>query len=170
METKLTKKIKAELIRQRPFRGYYAVPEVTIKSNYLKLTNGKHLYDRADVVEWDDTEHFTCYEIKVSEADAKSDNIISMFGDRNYLVAPTELAIKIANHPNDFDLDWRLGVLAYNEDKNSFKVLRKCSIQKSIKLGDKIQVLEAFARAGARETKKLYKWKEKASVMLAFFS
>ena len=150
-KSKITKEIETQLIKQRPMRGYYAAKEVTITSNWLSHKMNQHCFDRADVVEWDGTEHFTCYEIKISKSDANSKAMISMFGDRNYLVAPLELATDIAQHSADYNFDGRLGVMAYIPSNQSFQIIRKCTVQKSIKIGDKIQVLEGFAKAASRD-------------------
>lgn len=157
METQLTKEIKKQLLLQKPCKGWYSAYEVTIKSNWLRHNNQHNIYDRADVVEWDGTEHFTCYEIKISKEDAKSNNIISMFGDKNYIVAPSELANDIKTNPNDYNLDFRLGIISYDVNTKKIKIIRNCSIQKSIKIGDKIQVLEGFAKAASRDFNKIIK-------------
>lgn len=77
---------------------------------------------------------------------------ISMFGDRNYLVVPDEeLAERIVKSR---EFDWRFGILVYDEANDTFRVYRRTTVQKAIKLADKQLVMEGFAKACARDFNK----------------
>lgn len=156
METNLTKTIKKDLfnwIHKRQNYGLFVAYEVSIISNFLDHSKGNSS-ERCDVVSWDGNEHFWCYEIKISWEDFKSNNHISCFGDKNYIVAPLSLAKKIIE---SHEFDWRFGILAYLPESHDFICYRKCTVQKSIKLADKQLVFEGFAKACARDLNKRIK-------------
>lgn len=153
-ESKLTKQIKRSLfdfIRKNRSYGLFVAYEVSILSNWFDHAKGNRS-ERCDVVSWDGNEHFVCYEIKITYEDFLSGNHISMFGDRNYLVVPSkELAERIVKSR---EFDWRFGILVYDEANNTFRVYRRTTVQKAIKLADKQLVMEGFAKACARDFNK----------------
>lgn len=98
----------------------------------------------------------TCYEIKSSLADIKSNARLSFYGHKNYFVMPIELYNDICNEP------WFLRKLENNTigvisvDKfDELKVIKKCK-NKNLSIGTQTILLESFAKSTARDTAKLY--------------
>ena len=98
----------------------------------------------------------TCYEIKSSLSDIKSNARLSFYGHKNYFVMPTELYNDICNE------SWFLrklqnhsiGVITVNKfDK--LKVVKKCK-NKNLSIGTQTILLESFAKSTARDAAKFY--------------
>ena len=64
-----------------------SIDEIDYWNDYFK----DKIKERCDYVEFDGL-NFTCFEIKVSKADYLSNAVLSKFGQRNYIVAPKDLA------------------------------------------------------------------------------
>lgn len=149
-ETTITKEIKLNLLkRTNKIIGKYGAFEVTYSSRYLKHQNGAKK-DRCDYVEWDGI-NFTCYEIKSSKEDFLSDAHLSSFGQRNYIVAPADVAQWIKTEGRTHRNISSFGILAY--ECSSFKTIKRCSV-KNVNVGDAVLVLEGFAKAAARDMTK----------------
>lgn len=95
MKTELTKEIEQALVRKElagKFKIAYGALEVPCGFNsYLNLK--KENIDFATYKPL--TEEITCYEIKVTMSDFRSDASLSFYGNKNYLVAPLKLATEI---------------------------------------------------------------------------
>jgi hypothetical protein len=98
----------------------------------------------------------TCYEIKSSLADIKSNARLSFYGHKNYFVMPIELYNDIRNE------SWFLRKLENNAigviSVNKFyelKVVKKCK-NKNLSIGTQTILLESFAKSTARDVAKLY--------------
>ena len=95
MKTDLTKEIEQALVRRElagQFKTAYGALEVPCGFNsYLNLNK-----ENVDFATYKPlTEEITCYEIKVTLSDFKSDASLSFYGNKNYLVAPLKLATEI---------------------------------------------------------------------------
>lgn len=147
MKTALTSQIEYDLIRRtKSTLGLYGAFEVTIGHV------GRKGYERVDYLELNTKGDFTCYEIKVSLSDYLSKNKLSYVGNKNYLVAPKELAHKIKNEYNTHSH----GIIAYDEKMpltQRFKVIQRAS-NHTIGLGEKIELLESFAKSASRDVMK----------------
>ena len=148
MKTALTSQIEYDLIkRTKSTLGLYGAFEVTI--GHIGRKKG---YERVDYLELNTKGDFTCYEIKVSLSDYLSKNKLSYVGNKNYLVAPKELAHKIKNEYNTHSH----GIIAYDEKMSltqRFEVIKRAS-NHTIGLGEKIELLESFAKSASRDVMK----------------
>lgn len=149
-ETSTTKEIKFNLLKRTQKRiGKYGAFEVTFSSRYLEHDKGSKK-DRCDYVEWDGL-NFTCFEIKSTKDDFLSNAHLSLFGQRNYIVAPIELAQWIKKEGFKHRNISSFGILAYKNQ--SFKLIKKCSVQ-AVSIGDASLILEGFAKAASRDMMK----------------
>ena len=148
METKLTKEIKLALLQCTNQKiGTYGAFEVSFGSHYFK----EKIKERCDYVEFDGL-NFTCFEIKVSKADYLSNSVLSRFGQRNYIVAPKDLANWIKAVGIKKKSLGSIGIISY--ENHEFKVIRRCS-KLNHTVGDNVEVLEGFAKAASRDLSKL---------------
>ena len=148
METKLTKEIKLALLQRTNQKiGTYGAFEVSFGSRYF----GEKIKERCDYVEFDRL-NFTCFEIKVSKADYLSNAVLSKFGQRNYIVAPKDLAYWIKAVGIKKKNLGSIGIISY--ENHEFKVIRRCS-KLNHTVGDNVEVLEGFAKAASRDLSKL---------------
>lgn len=125
MKTELTKEIEQALVRKElagQFKPAYGALEVPCGYNsYLNLK--KENIDFATYKPL--TEEITCYEIKVTMSDFKSDASLSFYGNKNYLVAPLKLATEINNLYNKYRFninnpELKAEAKAFKEMSNSY--------------------------------------------------
>lgn len=147
METELTKVIKKELlIRSKRTKGCYGAFEVTPMNTAYGAG-----YERCDYVEFNTKSEITCYEIKTSVDDFKSENKQTYLGDKNYLVIPDTMLMDVLNMHL---LHAGIGIITFNEMNVSFNVAKKCS-KKTVGISERVALLEGIARAGCRDMRKL---------------
>lgn len=135
--------------------GVYGCREVKIGGVKTKqfITGNQEFVDYLTITS--DGE-ITCYEIKSSLSDIKSNARLSFYGHKNYFVMPTELYDDICNE------SWFLrklenhtvGVISVN-NLDEFKVVKKCK-NKKLSIGTQTILLESFAKSTARDVAKLY--------------
>lgn len=157
METKETKEIKAALYQRSKTLFRHGVQEVTV--GHIVGNKG---YDRCDYVEFDNDGTFYAYEIKVSVADLKSKNKLSYCANKNYLIINQEIYDWMFKAGSDGkrEIKHRLnrggfGLILYQpEAYNKFKSITRCG-HKQLGLGERMELLEAIAKAGCRDAAKL---------------
>lgn len=135
--------------------GTYGCREVKIGG----VKTRKFITDKKEFVDYmtitSDGE-ITCYEIKSSLEDIKSNARLSFFGHKNYFVMPKGVYEKICNE------SWFLrklenqtiGVISVN-DFDELKIIKKCK-RKKLSIGTQTILLESFAKSTARDAAKLY--------------
>ena len=154
MEKALTKQIKQALFNKtKNTLGYYGAEEVSFQSVYLH-----NKPERADYVEWNGYSEITCYEIKISKSDLNSDNKLSAFGSRNYIVVPSNLVDEAKAFIQHGKCSPFFGVIEAVIDGNShdsdkqiyFKVVQSCH-HNPLTPTDLMAVLDGFATAASRD-------------------
>ena len=125
MKTDLTKEIEQALVRRElagQFKTAYGALEVPCGFNsYLNLNK-----ENVDFATYKPlTEEITCYEIKVTLSDFKSDASLSFYGNKNYLVAPLKLATEINELYSEYRFntnnpDLKSETKAFKEMSNSY--------------------------------------------------
>lgn len=91
-KTPETLKLESALRKNCKRNGFFGCEEVTIG-----FPADGHGDEIADFIDMHVDGRVTCYEIKVTLADLKSENKLSWYGDLNYLVVSATLARKISN-------------------------------------------------------------------------
>lgn len=155
MKSPTTKHIEYLLFQHTHKLGTYGCREVKIGG----VKTRKFITDKKEFVDYmtitSDGE-ITCYEIKSSLEDIKSNARLSFFGHKNYFVMPKGVYEKICNE------SWFLrklenqtiGVISVN-DFDKLKIIKKCK-RKKLSIGTQTILLESFAKSTARDAAKLY--------------
>ena len=155
MKSPTTKHIEYLLFQHTHKLGTYGCREVKIGG----VKTRKFITDKKEFVDYmtitSDGE-ITCYEIKSSLEDIKSNARLSFFGHKNYFVMPKGVYEKICNE------SWFLrklenqtiGVRSVN-DFDKLKIIKKCK-RKKLSIGTQTILLESFAKSTARDAAKLY--------------
>ena len=135
--------------------GVYGCREVKIGGVKTKqfITGNQEFVDYMTITS--DGE-ITCYEIKSSLSDIKSNARLSFYGHKNYFVMPTELYDDICNESCFLRKleNHTVGVISVN-NLDEFKVVKKCK-NKKLSIGTQTILLESFAKSTARDVAKLY--------------
>ena len=155
MKSQTTKNIEYLLFEKTNILGTYGCREVKIGGVKTRqfVTDKKEFVDYMTITS---DGKITCYEIKSSLADIKSNARLSFYGHKNYFVMPTELYDDICNE------SWFLrklenhtiGVISVNKF-DELKVIKKCK-NKNLSIGIQTILLESFAKSTARDAAKLY--------------
>lgn len=155
MKSPTTKHIEYLIFKNTNKLGTYGCREVKIGGAKTKqfITDNQEFVDYMTITS--DGE-ITCYEIKSSLEDIKSNARLSFYGHKNYFVMPTELYDDICNE------SWFLrklenhtvGVISVNK-LDELKVVKKCK-NKKLSIGTQTILLESFAKSTARDAAKLY--------------
>ena len=155
MKTTTTKHIEYLLFQHTNKLGTYGCREVKIGGVKTRqsVTDKKEFVDYMTITS---DGKITCYEIKSSLADTKSNARLSFYGHKNYFVMPIELYNDIRNE------SWFLrklenntiGVISVNKF-DELKVVKKCK-NKNLSIGTQTILLESFAKSTARDVAKLY--------------
>lgn len=155
MKSSTTNHIEYLLFQHTHKLGTYGCREVKIGG----VKTRKFITDKKEFVDYmtitSDGE-ITCYEIKSSLEDIKSNARLSFFGHKNYFVMPKGVYEKICNE------SWFLrklenqtiGVISVN-DFDKLKIIKKCK-RKKLSIGTQTILLESFAKSTARDAAKLY--------------
>lgn len=156
MKSQITNHIEYLIFKHTNKLGTYGCREVKIGSVKTKrfITDNQEFVDYMTITS--DGE-ITCYEIKSSLEDIKSNAKLSFYGHKNYFVMPTELYNDICNE------SWFLrklenhtvGVISVNKF-DELKVVKKCK-NKKLSIGIQTILLESFAKSTARDVAKLYR-------------
>lgn len=155
MKTTTTKHIEYLLFQHTNKLGTYGCREVKIGG----VKTRQFVADKKEFVDYmtiTSDGKITCYEIKSSLADTKSNARLSFYGHKNYFVMPIELYNDIRNE------SWFLrklenntiGVISVNKF-DELKVVKKCK-NKNLSIGTQTILLESFAKSTARDVAKLY--------------
>lgn len=155
MKSPTTNHIEYLIFKHTHKLGTYGCREVKIGGVKTKrfITDNQEFVDYMTITS--DGE-ITCYEIKSSLEDIKSNARLSFYGHKNYFVMPTELYNDICNE------SWFLrklenhtvGVISVNK-LDDLKVVKKCK-RKKLSIGTQTILLESFAKSTARDVAKLY--------------
>nr|DAO42372.1 MAG TPA: DNA repair protein MmcB-like protein [Bacteriophage sp.] len=155
MKSSTTNHIEYLIFQHTNKLGTYGCREVKIGGVKTRqfVTDKKEFVDYMTITS---NGKITCYEIKSSLADMKSNARLSFYGHKNYFVMPIELyndiceeswfLRKLENHT--------IGVISVNKfDK--LKVVKKCK-NKNLSIGTQTILLESFAKSTARDAAKFY--------------
>lgn len=155
MKSPTTNHIEYLIFKHTNKLGTYGCREVKIGGVKTKrfITDNQEFVDYMTITS--DGE-ITCYEIKSSLDDIKSNARLSFYGHKNYFVMPIELYNDIC------DESWFLrklenhtvGVISVNKF-DELKVVKKCK-NKKLSIGTQTILLESFAKSTARDVAKLY--------------
>lgn len=155
MKSSTTNHIEYLLFQHTNKLGTYGCREVKIGGVKTRqfVTDKKEFVDYMTITS---DGKITCYEIKSSLADIKSNARLSFYGHKNYFVMPIELYSDICNET------WFLrklenhtiGVISVNEF-DELKIIKKCK-NKNLSIGTQTILLESFAKSTARDAAKLY--------------
>lgn len=155
MKSPITNHIEYLIFKHTNKLGTYGCREVKIGGVKTKrfITDNQEFVDYMTITS--DGE-ITCYEIKSSLDDIKSNARLSFYGHKNYFVMPIELYNDIC------DESWFLrklenhtvGVISVNKF-DELKVVKKCK-NKKLSIGTQTILLESFAKSTARDVAKLY--------------
>lgn len=155
MKSPITNHIEYLIFKHTNKLGIYGCREVKIGGVKTKrfITDNQEFVDYMTITS--DGE-ITCYEIKSSLEDIKSNARLSFYGHKNYFVMPVELYNVICNEL------WFLrklenhtvGVISVNKF-DELKVVKKCK-NKKLSIGTQTILLESFAKSTARDVAKLY--------------
>ena len=155
MKTPITNHIEYLIFKHTNKLGTYGCREVKIGGVKTKrfITDNQEFVDYMTITS--DGE-ITCYEIKSSLEDIKSNARLSFYGHKNYFVMPKGVYEKICNE------SWFLrklenqtiGVISVN-DFDKLKIIKKCK-RKKLSIGTQTILLESFAKSTARDAAKLY--------------
>lgn len=155
MKSTITNHIEYLIFKHTNKLGTYGCREVKIGGVKTKrfITDNQEFVDYMTITS--DGE-ITCYEIKSSLDDIKSNARLSFYGHKNYFVMPIELYNDIC------DESWFLrklenhtvGVISVNKF-DELKVVKKCK-NKKLSIGTQTILLESFAKSTARDVAKLY--------------
>lgn len=155
MKTSTTNHIEYLIFKNTNKLGTYGCREVKMGGVKTKrfITDNQEFVDYMTITS--DGE-ITCYEIKSSLEDIKSNARLSFYGHKNYIVMPIELYDVICNE------SWFLrklenhtvGVISVNK-LDELKVIKKCK-NKKLSIGTQTILLESFAKSTARDVAKLY--------------
>ncbi|WP_444283221.1 hypothetical protein [Granulicatella adiacens] len=155
MKSPITNHIEYLIFQHTNKLGTYGCREVKIGGAKTKqfITDNQEFVDYMTITS--DGE-ITCYEIKSSLEDIKSNARLSFYGHKNYFVMPTKLYDNICNE------SWFLrklenhtvGVISVNK-LDELKVVKKCK-NKKLSIGTQTILLESFAKSTARDAAKLY--------------
>lgn len=155
MKSSTTNHIEYLLFQHTNKLGTYCCREVKIGGVKTRqfVTDKKEFVDYMTITS---DGKITCYEIKSSLADIKSNARLSFYGHKNYFVMPIELYNDICNET------WFLrklenhtiGVISVNKF-DELKVIKKCK-NKNLSIGTQTILLESFAKSTARDAAKLY--------------
>lgn len=155
MKSSTTNHIEYLLFQHTNKLGTYGCREVKIGGVKTRqfVTDKKEFVDYMTITS---DGKITCYEIKSSLADIKSNARLSFYGHKNYFVMPIELYNDICNET------WFLrklenhtiGVISVNKF-DELKVIKKCK-NKNLSIGTQTILLESFAKSTARDVAKLY--------------
>lgn len=155
MKSPTTNHIEYLIFKHTNKLGTYGCKEVKIGG----VKTQKYITDNQEFVDYmtitSDGE-ITCYEIKSSLDDIKSNARLSFYGHKNYFVMPVKLYNVICNE------SWFLrklenhtvGVISVNK-LDELKVIKKCK-NKKLSIGTQTILLESFAKSTARDVAKLY--------------
>lgn len=155
MKSPTTKHIEYLIFQHTNKLGTYGCREVKIGGVKTKrfITDNQEFVDYMTITS---DGVITCYEIKSSLEDIKSNARLSFFGHKNYFVMPKGVYEKICNE------SWFLrklenqtiGVISVN-DFDELKIIKKCK-NKNLSIGIQTILLESFAKSTARDAAKLY--------------
>lgn len=155
MKSPTTNHIEYLIFKHTNKLGTYGCKEVKIGGAKTKryITDNQEFVDYMTITS--DGE-ITCYEIKSSLDDIKSNARLSFYGHKNYFVMPAELYNAICNE------SWFLrklenhtvGVISVSK-LDELKVVKKCK-NKKLSIGTQTILLESFSKSTARDVAKLY--------------
>ena len=155
MKSPTTKHIEYLIFQHTNKLGTYGCREVKIGGVKTKrfITDNQEFVDYMTITS---DGVITCYEIKSSLEDIKSNARLSFFGHKNYFIMPKGVYEKICNE------SWFLrklenqtiGVISVN-DFDELKIIKKCK-NKNLSIGIQTILLESFAKSTARDAAKLY--------------
>lgn len=156
METDTTKKMKRALVSYITRQGKHIALEVpfwhTVKLNFGYGPVGHSEYVDA-VSEYDGI--FTCYELKISMSDLRSKAAQTFEGNKNYLVCPLEMAMKIKKR-NDCWISQHptVGIMAWTGEDN-FKIIKRCKEKYDVKDNDWHTLAKGMMSSLSQELKTL---------------
>ena len=158
METEETKQIKGALYERGRKLTRHGVQEVTI--GHILGSKG---YDRCDYVEFDNNGNFYAYEIKVTVNELKSGNKLSYCANKNYIVINHQIYDWLFKIGPDGQREIKhnfnhggFGLILYQPNKrDKFTSITRCGNQQ-LGLGERMELLEAIAKAGCRDAGKYW--------------
>ena len=154
MKTKETKKIEQLLYDYTKKLGIYGCFEVKIGfSKSSRFLTGKEEY--VDYMTYASDGTIRCYEIKVSESDAKSKAELSFLGNYNYLVMPDEL-YQLSKDKEWFKYKTWSGAVGVIVVKNDALETVKKPKKNVVSAGVQVLLLESLTKSLSRETDRYY--------------
>lgn len=155
MKSQTTNHIEYLIFKHTNKLGTYGCREVKIGGVKTRqfITDKKEFVDYMTITS---DGKITCYEIKSSLADIKSNARLSFYGHKNYFVMPIELYNDICNETwflRKLD-NHTIGVISVNKF-DELKIIKKCK-NKNLSIGTQTILLESFAKSTARDVAKLY--------------
>lgn len=132
--------------------------KIGLGSNRHLLTNREEYVDYMTITA---SGEITCYEIKVSKSDFKSNAALSFEGHRNYIVLPNTLYDEIKD--TDYfkkKLPYHAGVITFNAanpvSQYSLTTVKNCK-KRDLSIGTQTLLMESLMRSLSREANKFYK-------------
>ena len=132
--------------------------KIGLGSNRHLLTNREEYVDYMTITA---SGEITCYEIKVSKSDFKSNAALSFEGHRNYMVLPNTLYDEIKD--TDYfkkKLPYHAGVITFNAanpvSQYSLTTVKNCK-KRDLSIGTQTLLMESLMRSLSREANKFYK-------------
>lgn len=132
--------------------------KIGLGSNRHLLTNREEYVDYMTITA---SGEITCYEIKVSKSDFKSNAALSFEGHRNYMVLPNTLYDEIKD--TDYfkkKLPCHAGVITFNAanpvSQYSLTTVKNCK-KRDLSIGTQTLLMESLMRSLSREANKFYK-------------
>lgn len=132
--------------------------KIGLGSNRHLLTNREEYVDYMTITA---SGEITCYEIKVSKSDFKSNAALSFEGHRNYMVLPNTLYDEIKD--TDYfkkKLPYHAGVITFNAanpvSHYSLTTVKNCK-KRDLSIGTQTLLMESLMRSLSREANKFYK-------------
>lgn len=153
MKTDETLELEKQLYHYTNKKGVYGCKEVTLRNPAYELNK-----ERVDYLTFDTKGVVRCYEIKVSNTDLFSKNVLSFWGNYNYLVMPRELYDLLMDKYRDkyfMHVGISVGILVPS-DYNYLECVRK-PIKKQVSFSGYAQIIESFARSASTQLGQLYK-------------
>lgn len=153
-KTEITKQIEEALWKNTSKMGTYGCFEVKIGyPKTQRFLTGREEF--VDYMTYSSDGTIRCYEIKVSEADAKSKANLSFLGNYNYLVMTDEL------YQSSKDKDWfrtktfngAVGVMVFRD--GCIEVVKKPK-KNTVSVGVQALLLESLTKSLSREVDKYY--------------
>ena len=136
MKTDLTLEIEDKLrIRAKRNCERFAF-EVPVKDGICDFITSKIDFSNYSIP------YVTCYEIKVSFSDFKSENGHNFYGDENYYVMPRELYDEIIEKKYNSNFS-KIGVIAYKNGK-LYKMSKSNAFRCELNLEEKFNLLDSM--------------------------